>query len=367
MNLSTLKVALIGPLPPPFGGMANQMNQLAGLLKKDGVQVEVVQVNAPYRSAAIAKIRGLRAVLRLFPYMFSLWRAAGRADLFHVMANSGWSWFLFAAPAIHAARIRGVPVIVHYHGGEAEAFFQRSFRWVKMSLSMANRVVVPSEYLVEIFSRYKIEAAIVPNIFDRAQYDAEEESRESGDKTYPTIFVARNLERIYGIDVLITAFTSVLEKFPTARLLIAGSGGEESALKSQCAASGISDAVTFTGKIKNSQIISYYRRADVFVNPSRADNLPISILEAFSFGVPVVTTDVGGIPSFVTHEQTGLLVPANDPRKMADAINRVLEDKKLARELICAGQQQMDAYSWPAVKEKLMHNYASVLGAADKI
>ena len=100
MKFSALRVLLVGPLPPPAGGMANQTRQLAELLRAEGAQVEVVQVNAPYRPAWAERLKGVRALFRLLPYLLHLWRGCGRADVVHVMANSGWSWHLFAAPAV---------------------------------------------------------------------------------------------------------------------------------------------------------------------------------------------------------------------------------------------------------------------------
>src|SRR5215472_2658947 len=92
-------VGLVGPLPPPEGGMANQTRQLANLLAGAGLKVEVVQANAPYRPQWVGRVRVLRAAFRLFPYLGQLWRCAAHCDLFHVMANSGWAWHLVAAPA----------------------------------------------------------------------------------------------------------------------------------------------------------------------------------------------------------------------------------------------------------------------------
>ena len=101
-------VGLVGPLPPPSGGMANQTRQLARLLAEAGVPVELVQVNTPYRPSGSHRCAVVRAVFRLLPYLVRLWRCAGRVDVMHVMANSGWAWHLFAAPAIwiasHATR-----------------------------------------------------------------------------------------------------------------------------------------------------------------------------------------------------------------------------------------------------------------------
>jgi hypothetical protein len=110
--LSGLRLALVGPLPPPSGGMANQTRQLGELLAAEGVAVTIVQVNAPYPGKVVERVPVLRALVRLLPYVVRLFRAIGTADIVHVMANSGWSWHLFAAPAIIVARWRGVPSVV---------------------------------------------------------------------------------------------------------------------------------------------------------------------------------------------------------------------------------------------------------------
>ncbi len=106
-----LTIALVGPLPPPAGGMANQTRQLAELLIGEGVTVRTIQTQPPYRPAWIGTIPGLRAGWRLLPYLYALWRGCRGAQVVHIMANSGWSWHLFAAPAVWIAKLRGAVVI----------------------------------------------------------------------------------------------------------------------------------------------------------------------------------------------------------------------------------------------------------------
>src|SRR5436190_14145399 len=161
-----LALAIVGPLPPPPGGMANQTEQLARLLREAGLAVEVSQVNPPYQPAWLSRVRGVRALGRLVPYLGRLWRLAGRAQLIHVMANSGWAWHLFAAPAVWIGRLRGVPVVVNYRGGEAEAFMTRQAAWVRPTLRSAAIVVVPSRFLQSVFARWNVATAIVPNVVD---------------------------------------------------------------------------------------------------------------------------------------------------------------------------------------------------------
>ena len=142
--LAGLRIGLVGPLPPPAGGMAMQTRQLAELLRGEKADVLLVPTNAPYRPAWVANWRGLRAVFRLLPYLVALWRAAGRSDVMHVMANSGWSWHLFAAPAVWISRLRRVPVVVNYRGGEAAEFLARSARGVRGTMRRTSRLIVPS-------------------------------------------------------------------------------------------------------------------------------------------------------------------------------------------------------------------------------
>src|SRR5262249_19634580 len=120
-----LRIGLVGPLPPPPGGMANQTRQLAYLLEQEGVQVEIVQTNVAYWPKCISFVPGVRALFRLVPYLVRLWIVDGRVQLLYVMANSGWAWHLFAAPAVWVAKLRHVPVIVNYRGGDAAQFFRR--------------------------------------------------------------------------------------------------------------------------------------------------------------------------------------------------------------------------------------------------
>src|SRR5262245_48198739 len=120
----SIKVALVGPLPPPAGGMANQAQALSNALSEGGVDIRFVQSNAGAWPSFIESIPILRAAFRLPSYLARLWRAAGEAKVLHVMANSGWAWHLHAAPAIWIGWMRGVPVVVNYHGGEAARFFK---------------------------------------------------------------------------------------------------------------------------------------------------------------------------------------------------------------------------------------------------
>src|SRR5690606_27743470 len=192
------RVGLIGPLPPPAGGMANQTRQLAWLLREADIEVELVQVNAPYKPAWIEGVRVVRALFRLLPYLVRLWRCAGRVELMHVMANSGWAWHLYAAPAVWIARLRGTPVVVNYRGGSADSFLSAQGRWVRPTLRRASAVAVPSGFLHAVFARHGISTEIVPNIVDLARFYPATGVRDTA--RGPHFIVTRNLEPLYDIE-----------------------------------------------------------------------------------------------------------------------------------------------------------------------
>ena len=359
--VDTLRIALIGPLPPPSGGMANQTRQLAELLRGEGLCVEVVQVNAPYRPRWVSGVRGLRALFRLLPYLWCLWRAAGRAELLHIMANSGWSWHLLAAPAVWIGRLRGKAVLVNYRGGEAASFLERSISTVRLSLRHAHILVVPSLFLQQVFAKHGFAGRIVPNIIDLERFAP---GHPAAGNSNPHIVVARNLEPIYDNATALRAFALVRQKIPGVRMTIAGTGPEQQSLSRLAQELGVMDAVTFSGRLDNERMAALYRCAHIVLNPSLADNMPISILEALACGVPVVSTSVGGVPFLVTHEQTALLVPAQDPQAMANALLRVLNDAALAQALTTAGLTLAREFSWPKVRETLFAAYRAALESA---
>lgn len=356
-----LRVCVVGPLPPPSGGMANQCEQLLRLLRAEGVQVELVRTNADYRPAWIGRVPVLRALARLLPYLGGLWRACGRADVVHVLANSGWAWHLFAAPAIAIARWRGTPLIVNYRGGHADSFFAQAPRHVLRMLNSVALRVTPSGFLVRVFAKHGLTAEVVPNIIDLSRFSPAL-PRDFGDA--PHLIVTRNLEPIYDIPTAIRVLQQVRQTYPNARLTVAGSGPELERLRAFAHELGLQDAVGFSGRIDNAAIPALYASADCVVNPSTVDNMPNSILEAFASGVPVVSTDAGGIPDVVTPGVSGLLVPVGDVPAMADSVLQVLRDPSLAARLRHAGMAEAARYDWASVRALWFDAYRRAAGQA---
>lgn len=348
------RVCVVGPLPPPSGGMANQCQQLVRLLRAEGAQVAFVRTNQPYRPAWIGAVPVLRAAFRLAPYLFDLWRNVGTSQVAHVFANSGWAWHLLAFPALLVARARGVPAIVNYRGGQADEFLGAAPSVVHRMLAGASMRVTPSVFLRRVFCKYGLDTEIIPNIIDLTRFSATLRPRRCDN---PHLVVTRNLEPIYDIPTALRAFSKLRESYPGARLTIAGSGPELLSLKELCGQLRLEGFVTFSGRIDNFEIAKLYADADLMLNPSTADNMPISILEALASGVPVVTTTAGGIPDLVEQDRTALLVPVGDADAMARSAVRVLSQPDLAERLSQAGIAEAARYAWPQVRTQWQQAY----------
>lgn len=352
-------IALVGPLPPPSGGMANQAELLYDCLSSGGIKIVFIRTNCEYRPNWIKNIRGLRAIFRLVFYFVEIWFTAKHVKLFHVLSNSGWSWYLFSVPVLVIAKSRGVPVMINYRGGEAETFFKRSWRWVKPTLKLATLITVPTGYLQQVFKKRGIETAIVPNIINLKQFSPSAKT----DKQRLHIIVTRNLEQIYGIDTVIRSFAKLVERFPNAILTVAGSGPQLQALKDLRASLSLNDKVNFIGRLNRDQMAALYQSADLMLNASHVDNSPNSIIEALASGVPVVSSSVGGIPFLVSHDMHALLLSENIEKEMASASIRLIEDTTLRKKLIANGVELARKFDWNSVRPVLMASYESTLNS----
>ena len=358
-----LHVSIVGPLAPPAGGMAGQTRQLCDLLTGEGIAAEIVRTNPPYRPRFVATLRGVRALFRIIPYLAQLWAAAGRSTVFHVMANSGWAWHVLAAPAIWIGKLRRIRVIVNYRGGAAESFLARSAGIVLPTLRMADDIVVPSEFLRRVFARFGVAATVVPNVVDVERFAPTKSGMAKPLPDAPHVVIGRNLEAIYDVATALRSFAILHAARPGARLSIAGSGPERARLDRLVDELGLVDAVTFCGTLSRDAMADLYRRATLLLNSSVVDNTPNALLEAMACGIPIVSTNAGGIPYLVQDRTTALLVEPGQPEALAKAMTEVLDDPALARRLVDNGLALARRCAWVNVFPLWLREYLPEAGA----
>ncbi|HEX6803386.1 MAG TPA: glycosyltransferase [Terriglobales bacterium] len=301
----------------------------------------------------VERVPGLRTLVRQPFYLWSLWRGLKDVDVAHIFSASYWSFLIAPVPAMVIARMRGKKALIHYHSGEARDHLRR-FRATRSLLAKADLLVVPSGYLVDVFREFGLEAKVVPNIIDLSQFSFRLRS-----PVRPRLVCTRGFHPYYCVDVVVKAFAEVQRAYPEATLDLVGGGPQEAEIREWVRRLGVSN-VTFSGVVSRPEIGRYYERADIFINASQLDNMPVSVLEAFASGTPVVTTSPEGMNYIVDHERTGLLSTAGDAHALAQNVLRTLKDQELSAKLSSNAYQQAQRYCWSAVRKQWLELYRSL-------
>lgn len=331
-----------------MGGMAVQALQLSEKLRYEGHQVLNVRTNVLTHNSILYRIKGIRGIYNFILFLRLFFLTARRTHCLHIFSNSYLNFFLFTVPTVVIGRWWRKRIILHYHGGGAGEFLNQWFWAVKRILNTADVLLVPSGFLTEIFMRYGLKAIEIPNIATLDEFRFRQRI-----PLCPRVVIARHLAPPYNVACGLRAFAILRNTFPSATLIVAGDGREKQMLMALSEDLGISDAVTFTGNVDRAQMRLLYDQSDIFLNTSRVDNQPISILEAFACGLPVVTTAVGGIPYMTTHGQDALLAPDNDAPALANYMIQLLNDAVLATSLVEQGRQRVENYRWENIYPRL--------------
>jgi glycosyltransferase involved in cell wall biosynthesis len=275
-------------------------------------------------------------------------------DVVHVFSASYWSFLLAPVPAMLAARRFGKRVVLHYHSGEAADHLGRWGRRVHPWLRLADQIVVPSEYLRGVFASHGYRARVIRNVVDTSAF-----RYRPRQPLLPRLISTRNFEDHYRVANTIEAFAVVKRTEPRATLTLAGYGSLEASLRARVDALGLS-GVSFVGRVAPAAMPALYDQADVFLNSSVVDNQPVSVLEAFAAGLPVVTTPTGDIASMVRSGETGVLVPPGDPEAMGAAVLRLFREPERARLMTERARQESARYTWAEVQTAWADVYAGV-------
>lgn len=348
-----IRVCVVAPKYMTGGQAVEARTLVEGFAADPAVRAELQPID-PGIPRWLARIRGVRTVARMPLFYVGLVRRVLRSDVVHVFTAAFWPFVLTTTPAVLVGRLLGRPVILNYRDGRARDHIRyAAVRWV---LRRASVLVFPSGFLERQFAEFGLYGVVVPNVVhtDRFRHRARDPLR-------PVLISARLLEQLYAVENTVRAFAQLRETYPDARLVVIGGGDQEERLRRIVEQERI-EGVEFHGAVPHAEVADWFDRADVFVNSSREDNMPHSIIEAFSSGLPVVSTDAGGIPFIVEHERNGLLVPVDDPGALAAALDRVLGDPALARRLIAEGRRDCaERYSWDAASREWRELYARTL------
>jgi glycosyltransferase involved in cell wall biosynthesis len=356
--MTPVRVLIVAASMDIVGGQAVQAVRLIEYLKREPqVAIEFLPVNPrlPGVLRKLQSIKYVRTVTTSLLYWIKLLATIPGFDVIHIFSASYFSFLLAPAPAIIVAKLFGKKILLNYHSGEAEDHLQRWPRTSIPLLKRADEIVVPSAYLVRIFSKFGLPARAIFNVIDFSRFTFKQR-----EVLRPVFLSNRNFETHYGVDVVLKAFAIVQKRFPQAVLKVAGDGPCRDALHRLAAELKLRN-VEFLGAVEHEQMAALYNETDCFLNGSRIDNQPLSIIEAFASGLPVVTTNAGGIPDMVTDGVTGMVVEMDDYESLASGAIELIQNPDIAARIVAEARKQCRQYTWEAVRNQ----WLTVYGAAD--
>jgi len=352
------RVAIVAASPRYIGGQSVQAELLEKSWSGDpNVEARFVAIDPSFPNWLrwAEKVPGLRTLIRFPFYLNDLWQAFENADIAHIFSASYSSFLIAPLPAWLVARLRGSKTVLHYHSGEARDHLCRSVV-ARSLLGRIDKIVVPSKFLVEVFGEFGLHANAIPNIVDLPQFRYRRRT-----PLRPHLICTRGFHPYYGIDVVVRAFAEVQKHYPEAQLDLLGVGQREDQVRDLVRELKLAN-VRFTGVVLHDKIAGYYDQADIFINASRLDNMPVSILEAYAAGLPVVSTAPEGMCYMVEDGKTGLLCNVGDSRGLAESVVRLLRDAQLASSLTANALQKCKQYEWRVVRRQWLSIYDSLLG-----
>jgi glycosyltransferase involved in cell wall biosynthesis len=349
-----LKVLIVGPSLDILGGQARQAARLIGHFRNEPrLHVRFLPVNPrlPGPLSLLQKIKYVRTVVTTLWFWATLLYQAPRFDILHIFSASYYSYLLCAAPPILVGKLFGKKTLLNYRSGEAEDHLQNWRLSALPTIRTADVVVVPSGYLVDVFAKFGVAARPIFNIVELDRFAFRDRR-----PLKPVFLTTRLLEPLYNVGCVLRAFALIQQRFPEARLTVGGDGWMRKELEQLAVDLGLKNT-EFIGRVPFEKMPALYDAADIYLTATNLDNMPGSVIECFACGLPVVTTDAGGVPYIVTHEKTGLLVPKDDHVAMSQAAIRLLEDQELAGSLAIHAREACRQYQWEAVRDAWLRVY----------
>ena len=170
-------------------------------------------------------------------------------------------------------------------------------------------------------------------------------------KASPKLLYVRSFAHIYNPILALKVLKELLSDYPTVTLSMVGPFKDDSIEQCKAFAEQNNLPVTFTGGMPKEKWLAYAKDFDIFINTTNVDNTPVSVIEAMALGLPVVTTNVGGIP-YLLKEDEAMLVPPDSVEAMDNAIRELLKSPDKVEKLSFQGRKKVEAFDWQAVKEK---------------
>lgn len=305
------------------------------LLRREGYKVKVV-----------SSIKN--RLLRLISMLLSIPRYCIQSEYVLIDTYSTQN-FVYAFLCSQLCRIFKLKYVAILRGGNLPERLVRSPKLCRMIFKNSFANVAPSNYLKIAFEEKGYPTAYIPNVIEIENYNY-----KAREVIEPKLLYVRSFSQIYNPQLAIEVLYELSLTYPEAKLCMIGPEKDDTLEKCKKLAIslGVIDKVEFTGRLTKKEWHKKSEDYDIFINTTNFDNTPVSVMEAMALGLPVVTTNVGGIPYLVTDGKDGLLVEKENKHQMLTAIQQLLKDKNKVSTLTSNARNKVESFDWNVVKNQ---------------
>lgn len=329
------KLIYIGNILSSHGRTPSTIETLGPCLENEGFKVV-------YAGKSFNKLKRLLEMITLTLKNYK------DSDYVLIDTYSGYAFYYTLAVSFicNILKIKYIPIL---HGGDLPTRLKKSPKSSDYIFKNSFINVAVSDYLKNAFSNMGYKTVIIENNIELKDYSYQERTNLK-----PKLFWVRSFHKDYNPKMAIEVLNNLLNDHGNAELCMIGpdKDGSFSVCKDYAKELGISESVKFYGKLNKSQWHKISENYDIYINTTNYDNLPVSVLEIMALGLPIVSTNVGGLSYFLKHEFNALLVDKANSEQMTKAINLLLKDNKLAKKLTQNAKAQIKNYDWESVRVK---------------
>ena len=285
-------------------------------------------------------LRLIHAVMAFYKNIFSI-------KLLVIDTYSTYAYY-FALIISILSKLHRKPYILNLSGGNLENRLIKSYSF-SIILKHSYLNISPSRFIYEQLQKQNIHSIYVPNYIDLEFYPYLKRSAYG-----PKLLWVRSLHKIYNPEMAIETLKLLQKIYPDCQLCMVGPDKDNISLRIKMLAEEykLLQNLTLTGRISKSQIVEVSKNHDIFINTTDFDNLPITVLEAMALGLPIVSTNAGGLPHLL-EESDSILVDRNDPDAMAESIIKIIQTPNLGHKLSYNARRKVEEkYSKKIINQK---------------
>ncbi len=288
------------------------------------------------------------SIARLCEMLYKVWKYRNRVSCILIDTYSTNAfWFAWASGFLASwLKIKYITIL---HGGNLPQRIKKSKQACNLLFGRAHKNIAVSGYLKAAFDMAGYSCDVIFNSVDISKLPFRER-----EQLKPRILWVRAFSEIYNPNLAAATLEILIKTWPDAELCMVGpeKDGSLGAIKKFISERKLDSSVTITGVLSLPNWVALSKDYDIFINTTNVDNTPLSLIEAMALGMPVVSTNVGGVPFLVKNGVEAVLVEPENPEAMANAIKSLLQNPVLAKSLSINGRIKASQFDWEVIKEK---------------